>query len=110
MPEKNSNTLNILHEVWSPRFKWFQPPMWPIFRWAYKIKRTLLVGCYPISMGTNADDMPKQDGTSTQNEVALQFSCSSIKDGLLDSSRIAYLKQQCADAVHKQDEKKEGDS
>lgn len=42
--------FNILHEVWSPKIKWFKPPMWKIFRWAYNIKKTLYTGCYPVSI------------------------------------------------------------
>lgn len=43
------DSMNILHEVWSPKVKWFRPPMWKMFRWAYSIDKTLLMNCVPVS-------------------------------------------------------------
>lgn len=35
-----------------PRWKWFRPPLWRIFRWAYKVtKATIYKDCYPVGMG-----------------------------------------------------------
>ena len=51
-PNKN-HTVEIIHESWSPKWKWFQPPMWKVFRWAYSIDRTILKNCYPASCDIN---------------------------------------------------------
>ena len=41
--------FEFMHEVWSPKFKYFQPPMWQIFRWAYDVRRRLLINSCPIN-------------------------------------------------------------
>lgn len=56
--------FNMLHELWIPKWKWFKPPMWKIFRWAYNIKRTLYTGCYPVSMST---------GVPTTTDVSFDY-------------------------------------
>lgn len=35
---KEPEGITFLHIVYVPRWKWFKPPMWKIFRWAYKVK------------------------------------------------------------------------
>lgn len=42
--------FGFIHEVWTPKVKWFRPPTWKVFRWAYHIEKTLYTNCYPISM------------------------------------------------------------
>lgn len=59
--------FNMIHEVWSPRWKCFQPPMWKIFRWAYKIKRTLYTGCYPAGMTNGTHHIEMKSGSHTGN-------------------------------------------
>lgn len=49
------NGFNVSMEEWTPRVKWFKPPQITIFRWAYKIKRTLLKNCYPVSCSSSLD-------------------------------------------------------
>lgn len=43
------DSINILRRVWTPKVKWFKPPMWKIFSWAYKINETMYMNCYPTS-------------------------------------------------------------
>jgi len=54
---ENKYTMDILYVVVSPRWKWFQPPLWKCFMWAYKKEKELLLkNCYPKSMNTNVDE------------------------------------------------------
>lgn len=38
--------FTVEHVVWSPKVKWFRPPMWRIFRWAYNIEVKTYKNCY----------------------------------------------------------------
>lgn len=52
--------LDILVINLKPRWKWFRPPMWKIFRWAYKItSATQYKNCYPVSI--NGNPVPPED-------------------------------------------------
>lgn len=55
---ENPYGLDFLHEEWSYKWKWFKPPMWRIFRWAFNIKRKLYKNCYPISIGMENEYVP----------------------------------------------------
>lgn len=35
---KTETGYEDIKEVWIPRIKFFRPPCWAIFRWAYKVK------------------------------------------------------------------------
>lgn len=48
--------FNLIHERWTPKWKWFRPPRWKIFRWAYYIERRLYYNCYPVSIDTTVDE------------------------------------------------------
>lgn len=41
MEEKGMPTMKIkqINEKWRPRWGWFKPPKWFIFRWAYSIEQ-----------------------------------------------------------------------
>lgn len=69
-PSGNDYKSNLLHEVWSPRWKWFQPPMWKIFRWAYRIKRTLYTGVYPVAIGGDFSMRSDMAGCLKVNQTA----------------------------------------
>lgn len=51
--DNNNNAMNLKYEEWVPIWKGFQPPMWKIFRWAYKIKTTFFTNAYPVSIGSS---------------------------------------------------------
>lgn len=44
--------FDLMYIVAEPRWKWFQPPLWWCFRWAYKItSMTKFTNCVPVAMG-----------------------------------------------------------
>ena len=64
----DKNGFNMLYISLTPRIKWFKPPLWKIFMWAYKIdKRVLLENCVPVSSSSNMESHPV--------EVELDFKC-----------------------------------
>lgn len=68
--DENKYKRNLLHEVWTPRWKWVRPLLgWIGFkwfvRWAYHIEKTLFKNVYPIGI-------PKVEGSSPE-ELTLSF-------------------------------------
>ena len=60
--------FDMLYISLTPRIKWFKPPLWKIFMWAYKIdKSVLLKNCVPISSSSDMENHP--------TEVELEFKC-----------------------------------
>lgn len=48
--------MDLLYIQYSPRWKWFRPPMWKIFMWAYKITdATKFINCTPVGFGHKPD-------------------------------------------------------
>lgn len=48
-------TTDIFIDEWTPKVKWFRPPLWKIFRWAYKHRYLKLCNCYPVSINTSSN-------------------------------------------------------
>jgi hypothetical protein len=91
-PSENPHSLDFIYEVWSPKWKRFQPPRWKIFNWAYNINRKLLTNCHPISISTNMIEFGGVLSTPV-NEITLTFDAS-----------IPYRSkevQECADRIDK---------
>lgn len=65
----NENGFDMLYMSLTPRIKWFKPPLWKIFMWAYKIdKSVLLKNCFPISSSSSGMETNK-------TEFTLEFAC-----------------------------------
>ena len=48
-------TNNIFIDEWTPKVKWFRPPLWKIFRWAYNHKYTKISNAYPSSINIETE-------------------------------------------------------
>lgn len=48
--EGTKHTTDLVHEIWDPKWTWFRPPWWWIFRWAYNIKTTVFHNVYPAKI------------------------------------------------------------
>lgn len=69
-PHAANYKSNMLHEVWSPKWKWVRPLLgWigfrKIVRWAYNIKSTLFTGVYPVAIKTGLEIDPDANGNFT---------------------------------------------
>lgn len=69
---------DLLYEVWTPKWKWFKPPMRRIFRWAYSIEQTLLTNVYPSSINLVNDD-------SANSEVDITFNANFPKSEKIEA-------------------------
>lgn len=49
----------VVHERWKPKVRWFHPPRWKIFRWAYDIETHVYTNCYPIRIKTELQPVEK---------------------------------------------------
>lgn len=79
IPTNSSNDTyksNLLHERWSPKWQWFQPPMWRIFSWAYNIKSVVYTGVYPIAVKTDMEIPPEG--------ITLEFQASIYKSEAIE--------------------------
>lgn len=53
-PEPKRTGTNVTLITYVPRWKWFKPPMWRIFRWAYKVHEiTKYTNVYPVAINSN---------------------------------------------------------
>lgn len=70
----DKNGFDILYISYKHRFKYFRPPMWKIFMWAYKVDRRILFkDCYPKSIST-----------SVEREISMEFKCNPINNDEVD--------------------------
>lgn len=66
--DKNKHTMDLLYISCTPRWKWFQPPLWKCFMWAYKIeKQMLFTNAYPKSIKV------VDSKESTQDSLEINF-------------------------------------
>lgn len=45
----------ILREDWIPKWKWFKPPKWKIFKWAYNTTGRVTFTCQLVSISPNGN-------------------------------------------------------
>jgi len=49
--------FNLAYALYTPKWKWFRPPLWRIFRWAYRINITLYLNCAPVVTEVRPEDI-----------------------------------------------------
>lgn len=81
------DAMDILYQQWVPRVKWFRPPMWKIFRWAYRIKKIMCTDCYPVSWSSSLD--LKDDDLN--GSVEIEFSAKTFENMKLDTTSAGPL-------------------
>ena len=70
--------FDMLHIVWYPKWKWFKPPMWKIFKWAFNIDKTLYTNCYPKAIGEMSIEIMSK-ASVPRNEITLTFNAEEEK-------------------------------
>lgn len=76
----NKYTADLLYIVAEPRWKWFQPPMWKCFMWAYKIHDAkVFTNIYPSSIETNCQ-------SESCEEFEIKFDCTPYKNEKVDNA------------------------
>ena len=94
----NENGFDMLYMSLTPRIKWFKPPLWKIFRWAYKIdKAYLLKNC----IHTN----PVPTDKTELHELHIEFSCNKVDNPEVEKT-AEYLRNQWEEYMKKQDKEK----
>ena len=87
--------LDVTYVILTPRIKWFKPPLWKIFRWAYKIdKAYLLKNCKP------ANPVP-----TNKTDLHIEFSCNKVDNPDIEKA-AEYLRNQWQEYMKKQDKEK----
>ena len=71
--EDTPTSINIIMDTWEPRFNWFRPPMWKIFRWAYKHHYTKFCNCYPTSIHSSIEE------SYSDNGITLEFNAHKVE-------------------------------
>lgn len=55
-----TDSFDLMFIQYTPRWKWFQPPMWKIFLWAYKIvDARLYKNCVPVGFSEGKRPTPR---------------------------------------------------
>lgn len=80
LTDSNHGT-NLLHEVWTPRCKYFQPPMRKIFRWAYKIKSNMYTNVYPVGIPVSDQE---HINSNADGSFDLEFSDNKFESPIID--------------------------
>lgn len=82
--------FDMLHERWSPKWKYFKPPMWWIFRWAYDIRKTLYTNCYPIAVNTTGISIASKPIVPT-NEITIKFNTTPFKSEAIEKKANEFM-------------------
>ena len=72
-------SADIIIDTWEPRFSWFRPPMWKIFRWAYKHHYTKFCNCYPTSIHNSIEE------SYSDNSIELEFNAYKVESPEIES-------------------------
>ena len=87
----DKNGFNLAFIQYKPRWKWFRPPFWWIFRWAYVITDAReYVDCYPVSMSS---------GDSEPMDIECQFKGAPLIMYESQGSRIAEMYEHWLDGM-----------
>lgn len=82
--------FDMTHERWSPKWKYFKPPMWWIFRWAYDIKKTLYTNCYPIAVNTGGISIASKPIVPTDS-IEIEFNGTSFRSEAIEKKANAFM-------------------
>jgi len=75
---------DILYLSLKPRWKWFKPPLWRIFMWAYKVDKAMkFTNCYPTSISTDHMEI-KAEGIQPVDSIELTFTIPPFKSELIE--------------------------
>lgn len=57
--EKEVYSSDVYIVTWIPKIKWFRPPMWKIFKWAYRIEITKYTNVFPAAINKDKESADK---------------------------------------------------